>query len=79
MDGFAIGHGVDLYKLHLDRFCHFMWWILSRNSEDESSIATLKQQLWRPPPGTEVTDPRSPWYSANEASAFGSLKASLGV
>ena len=56
-----------------------MWWILTRNAEDESATEKLKRDLWMPPKGVVVTDPRSPWYSGNEASGFGSLKSALGM
>ena len=79
IDGFCLGHGIDLETLPLDRFCHVMWWILTRNTQEEGDSEKLKQELWMPPKGEIVTDPRSPWYSGNESSGFGSLKASLGM
>lgn len=79
IDGFCLGHGIDLETLPLNRFCHVMWWILTRNAEDEGATEKLKRDLWLPPRGVEVTDPRSPWYSGNEASGFGSLKSALGM
>lgn len=56
-----------------------MWWILTRNAEDAGASEKLKRELWMPPKGAAVTDPRSPWYAGNESSGFGSLKASLGM
>uniref|UniRef100_A0AAU8B208 Uncharacterized protein n=1 Tax=Dulem virus 38 TaxID=3145756 RepID=A0AAU8B208_9CAUD len=56
-----------------------MWWILTRNAEDENASEKLKRDLWLPPRGVDVTDERSPWYAGNEASGFGALKASLGM
>lgn len=79
IDGFCLGHGIDLETLALDRFCHVMWWILTRNQTEEGDSDKLKRELWLPPRGVEVTDPRSPWYSGNESSGFGALKSSLGM
>nr|DAV35952.1 MAG TPA: hypothetical protein [Caudoviricetes sp.] len=56
-----------------------MWWILTRNQTEEGDSDKLKRELWMPPKGVEVTDPRSPWYSGNESSGFGALKSSLGM
>lgn len=56
-----------------------MWWILTRNAEDGGATEKLKRDLWLPPKGVVVTDPRSPWYSDNESSGFGSLKSALGM
>ena len=68
IDGFCLGHGIDLETLPLNRFCHVMWWILTRNAEDAGSTEKLKRDLWLPPKGVEVTDPRSPWATSRRAS-----------
>ena len=79
IDGFCLGHGIDLEKLPLNRFCHVMWWILTRNAGEENDAEKLKRELWMPPKGAAVTDPRSPWFAGNESGAFGALKSSLGM
>ena len=77
IDGFCLGHGIDLEKLPLNRFCHVMWWILTRNAGEENDAEKLKRELWMPPKGVE--DPRSPWFAGNESGGFGALKSSLGM
>ena len=79
IDGFCLGHGIDLEKLPLNRFCHVMWWILTRNASEENDSEKLKRELWMPPKGVAVTDPRSPWFAGNESGGFGALKSSLGM
>ena len=79
IDGFCLGHGSDLEKLPLNRFCHVMWWILTRNASEENDSEKLKRELWMPPKGVAVTDPRSPWFAGNESGGFGALKSSLGM
>ena len=79
MDGFCLGHGIDLDRLPLDRVCHVMWWILTRNAGEENDSEKLKRELWMPPKGVAVTDPRSPWFAGNESGGFGALKSSLGM
>ena len=79
IDGFCLGHGIDLEKLPLNRFCSVMWWILTRNAGEENDAEKLKRELWMPPKGTAVTDPRSPWFAGNESGGFGALKSSLGM
>lgn len=57
-----------------------MWWVLTRNAEDEREVERLKRDLWLPPKGSPpVTDPRSPWHSANESEGFSVLKSALGA
>ena len=56
-----------------------MWWILTRNAGEENDAEKLKRELWMPPKGAAVTDPRSPWFAGNESGGFGSLKSSLGM
>lgn len=79
IDGFCLGRGIDLEKLPLNRFCHVMWWILTRNASEENDSEKLKRELWMPPKGAAVTDPRSPWFAGNESGGFGALKSSLGM
>nr|DAX21529.1 MAG TPA: hypothetical protein [Caudoviricetes sp.] len=56
-----------------------MWWILTRNASEENDSEKLKRELWMPPKGVAVTDPRSPWFAGNESGGFGALKSSLGM
>lgn len=78
-DGYAVAHGMpDLRELPLDRFCSFVWHMLSRNA-DEQGVAKLRAKLWQPPKGEVITDTASPWHPDNEKAAFNSLKAGLGL
>lgn len=81
LNGWAVGHGVDLKSKDIDDFCHFVWWMLTRNS-DEPARAKLRAQIWRPPPPkpgkpTERIDPRSPWSPEKERAAALAFKAQL--
>lgn len=82
IDGYAAGHAMkDIRLLPLERFCNFIWWLSTRNS-NEQEIAKQKAQLWRPPPAPPgkpavPIDPRSPWSAENESKAFAALKAGL--
>ncbi len=79
LDGYAVGHGLpDLRQMPLERFCHWVWWMLTRNAKDEAEREKLRAKIWRPPP--EVTTPidkRSPWNPENEMKAFSALKMQL--
>jgi hypothetical protein len=66
----------DLRKLSLDRFCNFVWWVMTRNLETEADLAKLKAQVWKPPAGFEPTE--GPWSAESEMAAFRNLKAALG-
>ena len=84
IDGYATGHGMkDIRLLALDRFCNFVWWLATRNANEQEQ-AKMRAQLWRPPPpppgkAPERIDPRSPWSAENEAKALAGLKAGLGL
>ncbi|UDL16227.1 hypothetical protein SEA_KOZIE_31 [Microbacterium phage Kozie] len=79
MDGYAVAHGVgDLRELPLERFVNFIWWLWTRNG-DEKDRAKFRARLWQPPKGQAVTDRRSPWSPENEAKAFASVQAALGL
>lgn len=66
-----------LGELPLDRFCHFVWYMLTRNGS-ATDIAKIRARLWRQPEGLAVTDARSPWSAENEGRALSAMKASLG-
>ncbi len=83
LDGYAVAHGMkDPRLMPLDRFCHFVYFILTRN-EDPQSRTKIDAQLWQPPieelirTGGHI-DPRSPWSAENETKALTGFKASLG-
>lgn len=80
LDGYAVGHGVpDPRKLPLDRFCHWVWWMLSRNSSD-SDREKLRAKIWRPPLNLDhPIEARSPWSAENETKAFAAIKAQLNL
>jgi hypothetical protein len=61
----------------LGQFTAFVWWMLTKDL-DEKDTARALSRLWQPEVGEVVTDPRSPWYSENEGSAFTALKMSMG-
>lgn len=83
-DGYAVAHGMKpLQKLPLDRFCSFVYWMLTRNG-DENAIAKFRADLWMPTPEAmsdpeSVADERSPWNPANENKALAAFKAQLGA
>lgn len=66
----------SLPSLPLDRFCNFVWHMVTKNASSEN-LEKFRAQLWRPPLG-EVPDARSPWSAENERGSFASLKAQLG-
>lgn len=72
-----MAHGLDyLQEMPLDRFCNFIWWMLTKDGQ-ESDRAKLKAKLWKPPVGVAVTDPRSPWSPENERAALSQFKAQV--
>ena len=76
IDGYALGHGVDLEALRLDRFCNFMWWFITRNAESEQAVEKLRARLWMPPAGEVPAG--GPWSAGAETAAFKALQASVG-
>ena len=78
LDGYAVGHGMPpLTSLPLDRFCNWVWWMLTREA-NESDRQKIRAKIWRPPPEeNKPIDPRSPWSAENEMKAFSALKAQL--
>lgn len=61
----------DLRTLPLERFCAFVWYVLTKGA-DEQAKEKFKAVLWRPPVG-EVG--QGPWSSEAETSAFAAFKA----
>lgn len=78
LDGYAVGHGMpDLYTLPLERFSNWVWWMLTRNS-NEAEKQKIRAKLWQPPADHKgPIDARSPWSAENEMKAFAALKAQL--
>lgn len=78
LDGYAMGHNMpDLRRVPLDRFCNWMWWMLTRSSS-ENEREKVRAQIWRPPPDVRgPIDARSPWSAENEMKAFSALKSQL--
>lgn len=78
LDGYAVGHGMRSPKsLPVDRFCHWIWWMLTRNSEKQER-EKLRAKIWQPPMNsTAPIDKRSPWSPENEGKAFAMLKQQL--
>lgn len=77
IDGLAASLGMkDLRKMTLERFCNFIWWVLTRNLESEAELSKLKAKLWMPP--ASVTPTEGPWTAEAEMAAFQNLRTSLG-
>lgn len=78
LDGYAVGHNMPpLDSLPLGRFCNWLWWMLTRNANEQEK-EKIRAKLWRPPPAHEgPIDKRSPWSAENEMKSFASLKAQL--
>jgi len=75
LEGYGVAHGMKrLENLPLDRFCAFVYYMLTR-SEDEAGIRKLRADLWRPPKNVAVMDSRSPWAPVNELDALKAFKA----
>lgn len=78
MDGFAVAHSMSpIPDLPLGRACNFVYWYLTREA-DKDGLEKFRARLWQPPPGY-VADARSPWSPENEAKAFSSVRAALGL
>jgi hypothetical protein len=78
LDGYAVAHGMgDLRLLELDRFCNYVWYMLTRNAE-KKDIDSMRAKLWVPPPKSAAPIPRnSPWSAEAETAAFKAVKAQL--
>ena len=74
LDGYALGHGLDLESLRLDRFCNFVWWFMTRNAESEQEVEKLRATLWQPPAGEAAA---GPWAPEAESASFSAFKDSL--
>ena len=79
LDGYAMGHNMpSLRAMPVERFNHWLWWMLTRNAKNEQEREKLRAKIWRPPPNTTAPiDSRSPWSAENEMKAFSALKAQL--
>jgi hypothetical protein len=79
LDGYAVAHGMpDLRELPLERFCNFVWYMMTRNAEPRE-VDRLQQQLWVPPK-SERNKPipkASPWSAENETAALKAAIATL--
>jgi hypothetical protein len=79
LHGWAVGHGLRLQTLTLEEFCHWMWWMLTRNAKNDAERDKLRAKLWRPPvnavTASKPIDSRSPWSAENETRAFAALKS----
>ena len=78
LDGYAVAHGMgDLRLLDLDRFCNFVWYMLTRNA-DKKDTDSLRAKIWVPPPKSVAPIPKnSPWSAEAETAAFKAVKAQL--
>jgi len=82
IDGYAAGHAMkDIRTLPLERFCNFVWYLSTKNANEQEQ-AKAKAQLWRPPPPVpgrpvEPIPKQSPWSAESEGAAFAALKAGL--
>ena len=78
LDGYAVAHGMaDLRTLTLERFCNYVWFMLTRNAE-QKDIDKLRARLWVPPPKSTAPIPKnSPWSAEAETRAFQAVKAQL--
>lgn len=78
LDGYAVGHNMPrLESLPLSRFCNWIWWMLTRNANEQEREKT-RAKIWRPPPTEKgPIDKRSPWSAENEMKAFSALKSQL--
>jgi hypothetical protein len=78
LDGYAVAHGMeDLRTLELDRFCNFVWFMMTRHAEKKDADQ-MRAKLWVPPPKATGPIPRnSPWSAEAETAAFKAVKAQL--
>lgn len=62
--------------LPVDRFCHLVWYFMTKDAEKQSDVDTLRAKMWQPPdPSVEVLE--GPWSAAGQMAAFAALKASV--
>lgn len=78
LDGYAVAHGMgDLRDLPLERFCAFVWYMMTRFAE-KKDIDQMRSKLWVPPPKSTAPIPtNSPWSAEAETAAFRAVKAQL--
>ena len=75
IDGWATGHGLNLEKLPLGRFCNFVQWWATQGAE-EADKQKFRAHLWIPPKG-QAPDPSGPWSAEAEQRAFKALQAKV--
>lgn len=63
-----------LDELPIDRFCNFIWYMMTKNA-DEREREKIKSRLWMPPRGEVVEHPNSPWSRENETNALAAFKS----
>lgn len=77
VDGYAAAHGMpELSELSLRRFCSFIWYMLTRNADDNER-ARIESRLWQPPPTITTIPARSPWSAESETQLLAAAKATL--
>lgn len=77
VEGYAAAHGMGpIADLELTRFLSFMWYMMTKNAEEDSEVEKIRADIWRPPKGTEG---QGPWSKDAESKSFNSLKAGLGI
>ena len=78
LDGYAAAHGMKPLRLmELERFCNYVWYMMTRNGEKKDNDQ-LRAKLWVPPPKSEAPIPKnSPWSAEAETAAFRAVKAQL--
>lgn len=67
----------ELEELSLPRFCNYVWFMVSKNKEEQDR-KTLHAQIWRPPTTGEPIPESSPWSAENENKSLAALKSSAG-
>ena len=74
LDGFAVSRNMPpLGELPLGRFCAFVWWFFTKDSE-QKEIDKFRSRLWIPPVG-EVA--QGPWSADAESKAFSAFSSSV--
>jgi hypothetical protein len=78
LDGYAVAHNMgDLRLLELERFCNFVWFMMTRFAE-KKDVDAMRAKLWVPPPKSKAPIPKnSPWSAEAETAAFRAVKAQL--
>lgn len=71
IDGYCVGHGIDLDTLPVPRFLNFIQWWCTKNM-DEKERSNFESLLWTPPIGEEG---QGVWSSEAETEALMAFKA----